>query len=109
MTRAVLVMDRSTFDDHPRALAEALDTIAAAGFELVGVMAPGDFRRAHGLIADDKADVLIVPRREELPSVAVLPRGDEPGVRRTEPILRPDRNQLVPARQRRPRRTQLLR
>ncbi len=70
MTRAVLVAPRGDLDPvHLRRMADALDAASAAGYEVVGVLDPQDFREAHRLIGDGTADLILIARPDYLPSV----------------------------------------
>jgi hypothetical protein len=72
VTRVVIVAPRdATNPSGLRRTADALDLAAAAGYEVVGVVDPVNFREAHGLVADDVADVILVAVAGGLPSVVM--------------------------------------
>jgi hypothetical protein len=86
-----------------KAMLDAMDEMARAGFELVGVLDPKDHLEAHRMIADGVADVIVVTRPDHLPTVRVVadkawfarpartPDSVPPGVvRRPRPVLRPE-------------------
>ncbi len=67
----------------------ALDRIAQLGYELVGVIDPADYRVAHQMVADGRAEVIVVTRLGDLPSVRSAGMGGTAQNQRSQPVLRP--------------------
>jgi hypothetical protein len=87
--RAILLVRRDGQETASRSLADALETIITAGYDLVGVLDPSDYREAHRLVAVGMVDVIVVARTHDLPSIRLADQTN--GRKRGER----DRTQLV--------------